>query len=361
MRQGGNGVRPGPIAVRLADIAAQAGVSEATVSRVVNGKASVAPATRQAVLAALDLLGVERPVRTQKRSAGLIGLIIPELDNPIFPAFAQVIERMLTLHGYPAVLCTQIPGGATEDEFATMLVERGVSGIIFVSGLYADTTTKPDRYQRLIERRVPIVLINGYLDGVDASFFSCDDRAAMSLAVRHLSALGHTRIGLAVGPARYVPVVRKLAGFAAAIGAAGDDVDGLVEHSIFSFEGGRSAGDALIRRGATAIVCGSDMMALGVVRAARERGLRVPEDVSVVGFDDSPLIAYTDPPLTTVRQPVSAMATAAVEALLDEISGARPPSVEYMFQPELVVRCSTTAAAPSPGGDLAVGAAAPRR
>jgi DNA-binding LacI/PurR family transcriptional regulator len=327
--------------VRLADIAVQAGVSEATVSRVLNGKQNVAPATRQAVLAALDVLGFERPMRTRQRSAGLVGLITPELDNPIFPAFAQVIERNLTMRGYTPVLCTQIPGGATEDEFTSMLSERGVAGIVFVSGLHADTTAKPDRYQRLIERNLPIVLINGYVPGIAAPFFSVDDRAAMHLAVRHLTALGHERIGLAIGQARYFPVVRKLEGFREAIALAGPHVEGRVEHSLYAFEGGQSAGSALLAQGCTAIVCGSDMMALGAVRAARDRGLRVPDDVSVVGFDDSPLIAFTDPPLTTVRQPVTQMATAAASTLLDGIAGVPTATGEFMFQPELVVRGST--------------------
>lgn len=335
--------REATLGLRLADIAVHAGVSEATVSRVINGKPGVAPVTRQAVLTALDVLGFERPLRTRQRSAGLVGLVTPELDNPIFPAFAQVIERTLTMHGYTPVLCTQLPGGATEDEFTSMLSERGVAGIVFVSGLHADTSTKPDRYQRLVERNLPIVLINGYLPDIDAPFFSVDDRAAMTLAVRHLTALGHERIGLAVGPGRYFPVVRKLEGFEDAIAAAGDGVKGVVEHSIFSFEGGQSAGDALIRGGCTAVICGSDMMALGVVRAARERGLKVPEQLSVVGFDDSPLIAFTDPPLTTIRQPVAALAGAAVRALLDAIGGTKPPAGEFVFQPELVVRDSTAA------------------
>lgn len=110
---------------RLSDIAAQAGVSEATVSRVLNGKAGVSAATRQTVLAALDVLGYERPTRLRQRSAGLIGLITPELSNPIFPALAQVIEQQLSRHGYTPVLCTQTPGGSTEDELVEMLVERG--------------------------------------------------------------------------------------------------------------------------------------------------------------------------------------------------------------------------------------------
>lgn len=111
--------------LRLTDIAAQAQVSEATVSRVLNGKAGVADGTRHKVLAALDLLGYERPVRLKRRSNGLVGLLIPELTNPIFPAFAQVIEQALAGHGYTPVLCTQTPGGATEDELVEQLEERG--------------------------------------------------------------------------------------------------------------------------------------------------------------------------------------------------------------------------------------------
>ncbi len=328
---------------RLADIAAQAGVSEATVSRALNGKPGVSSATRQAVLTALDVLGYERPTRLRERRAGLVGLVIPELENPIFPAFAQVIETVLAQHGYTPVLCTQTPGGVSEDEYVEMLLERGVSGIIFISGLHADTHANPERYHRLRERRLPIVLINGYLTGVDAPFISNDDVASMELAVGHLVSLGHTRIGLAVGPQRFLPVIRKIAGFTQSMKAmlGVDSVDELVECSLFSVEGGHAAAGALIDRGVTAIVCGSDLMALGAVRAARSRGLAVPRDISVVGYDDSSLIAFTDPPLTTIRQLVLAMGHAAVRALIDEVAGVPAPRAEFVFRPELVVRAST--------------------
>jgi LacI family transcriptional regulator, repressor for deo operon, udp, cdd, tsx, nupC, and nupG len=335
------------VGVRLADVATQAGVSEATVSRVLNGKPGVSAARRAAVVAALDRLGYERPLRLRQRSAGLVGLITPELDNPIFPTFAQAIERDLMRHGYTPVLCTQTPGGATEDEFTDLLVERGVSGILCVSGLHADSTASPDRYTRLLHAGIPIVLINGYMAGVDAPFVSVDDRAATRLAVSHLVELGHRRIGLAVGPRRYVPVIRKVAGFTDAVAELLDaDAAAPVEHSIFSVEGGQAAGSALLDRGCTGIVCGSDLMALGVIRAARARGLAVPRDISVVGFDDSPLIAFTDPPLTTVRQPVTAMSAAAVRALLEEIAGTPAPTTEFVFQPDLVVRGSTASGHP---------------
>ncbi|WP_327046034.1 LacI family transcriptional regulator [Microbispora sp. NBC_01189] len=329
---------------RLADIAAQAGVSEATVSRVLNGKAGVAPATRQAVLTALDLMGYERPQRLRRRSNGLVGLVIPELGNPIFPAFAQAMEKSLIQHGYTPILCTQEPGGAPEDEFTEMLLDRGVSGIVFVSGLHADTNARMDRYTRLTDRGLPIVLVDGYSDAIPAPFISPDDRLAARLAVQHLVDLGHERIGLALGQRRFVPVIRKIEGFGQAMAQllGLTDVEDLVQHSLFSVEGGQAAAGALIERGCTGIFCASDLMALGAIRAARERGLSVPGDVSVVGFDDSPLMAFTDPPLTTVRKPIGAMAAAAVQTLLEEIGGTPAKHVELVYQPELVVRGSTS-------------------
>ncbi|WP_181768185.1 LacI family DNA-binding transcriptional regulator [Streptomyces albidus (ex Kaewkla and Franco 2022)] len=330
---------------RLADIAAQAGVSEATVSRVLNGKQGVAAATRESVLAALDVLGYERPVRLRQRSAGLVGLITPELENPIFPAFAQVIAQALTRQGYTPVLATQTPGGSTEDELTEMLVDRGVAGIIFVSGLHADTTADTQRYERLRGQGVPFVLVNGFSPKVRAPFVSPDDRAAMRLAVTHLASLGHRRIGLALGPERFVPVQRKIEGFLRTmreqLELTTDQAREFVEHSLYTLEGGQAAATALLERGCTAVVCASDMMALGAIRAARQQGLDVPREVSVIGFDDSPLIAFTDPPLTTIRQPVTAMGQAAVRALLEEIGGTPAPHSEFVFLPELVVRGST--------------------
>jgi LacI family transcriptional regulator, repressor for deo operon, udp, cdd, tsx, nupC, and nupG len=334
---------------RLFDIARQAGVSEATVSRVLNDRPGVSADTRQAVLTALDVLGYERPERLRKRSAGLVGLIVPELDNPIFPAFAQVIESALAQTGYTPVLCTQTPGGVTEDEYVDMLLDRQVSGIVFVAGLHADTTASRDRYDRLVQRPLPIVLINGYADGIDAPFMSSDDRLAGQVAVSHLVALGHRRIGFISGPDRFVAVQRKLDGYHAALRSQLDmppgRLDDLVSLTLFGVEGGEAAAGRLLDLGATGIVCGSDLMALGAIRAARRRGLAVPRDVSVVGFDDSPVIAFTDPPLTTLRQPVSAIGFAAVRALVDEINGFGAPRSEYLFAPELVVRGSTAIAA----------------
>jgi alanine racemase len=331
---------------RLTDIARQAGVSEATVSRVLNDRPGVSADTRQAVLTALDVLGYERPERLRKRAAGLVGLVVPELENPIFPLFAQVIESSLSTFGYTSVLCTQVPGGVTEDEYVEMLLDRQVAGIVFVSGLHADTAQDPDRYRKLIDRPLPIVLVNGYVPDVEAPFISCDDGAAGQLGVSHLVALGHRRIGLISGPERFLPVQRKLAGYRAQMAAHG--LQEVIELSLFGVEGGYAAAGRLLDRGVTGILCGSDLMALGAVRAARFRGLSVPDDVSVIGYDDSPLIAFTDPPLTTLRQPVREMSVAAVRALVDEINGQAAPHSEYVFRPELVVRGSTGAVPAEP-------------
>jgi LacI family repressor for deo operon, udp, cdd, tsx, nupC, and nupG len=333
---------------RLSDIAQQAQVSEATVSRVLNDRPGVAPETRQAVLTALDVLGYERPERLRKRSAGLVGLVVPELENPIFPAFAQISGSALAQAGYTPVLCTQTAGGVTEDEYVEMLLDRQVSGIVFVSGLHADTSADPERYRKLIARGLPIVMINGYVPEFPAPFVSCDDREAAEVAVAHLIALGHRRIGLITGPERLVPVQRKLTGYKAAmkrlLGATDAELAELTELSLFGVEGGEAATARLLDREVTGLVCGSDLMALGAIRAARQRGLSVPGQLSVVGYDDSPLIAFTDPPLTTLRQPVVSMAVAAVRALVDEIHGHGAPHSEYFFRPELVVRGSTAIA-----------------
>lgn len=329
----------------LAEIAAHAGVSEATVSRVLNDKPGVSDSARGSVLTALDVLGYERPSRLRRRSAGLVGLVVPELENPIFPAFAQVIDDALAGRRFTPVLCTQSPGGISEDEYVESLLDHGVAGILFVSGRHADSGADHDRYRTLVDRRLPVVFVNGYAPGIDAPFFSTDDHDAMAVAVRHLAQLGHTRIGLAIGPGRYVPAARKQAGFVAALG----DVLGLdaaeaqrwTAEGLFTVEGGAAAARQLLEEGATAVVCGSDLMALGAVRAARELGHDVPRDVSVVGFDDSRLIQFLDPPLTTVRQPVTAMAGAAVSALVDAIDGRPVPAREYLYKPELVLRGST--------------------
>lgn len=325
------------VAPRLLDVARHAGVSNATASRVLNARPGVSKEARIAVHSAADALGYARAPR-QRQSLAL-GVIVPELENPVFATFAQLITTSLRQSGYSPILGTETASGITEDEWIEMLLELDVRGIIVVSGMHADTHASIERYQRLRGRGIPLALVNGYVEGLDAAFLSVDDAAATQLAVEHLGALGHRRIGLAVGPERYVPVIRKTAGFMRAIERAG--LEGVVETTLFTIEGGAAAARRLLDQGATAIVCASDVMALGAIRACRSLGLEVPSDISVVGFDDSAVAASAGPPLTTLRQPVNAIGKAAVRLLLDELANAGAPRQEFLFQPELIVRNST--------------------
>ena len=331
--------------VRWREVAELAGVSEATVSRVMNGKPGVSARTKSVVLRAVNELGASSLVRARTLEAGLVGIVVPELDNPVFPAFAQALEGRMAAAGYTCVLgcATQV---VDELEYLGTLVERGVAGFIIVSGRHADVQGDQSAYHELIAQGVPMVFVNGESQGASAPCVSCDDRWASSLAVQHLASLGHRRIGFVSGPTRYVVVQQKLDGYRQAMAEVGAPVDEeLIVDTVFSIEGGRAAVGPLLDRGATAAVAASDLMALGTVLGARERGRAVPAEWSVVGFDDSALMAYTDPPLTTIRQPVLAMCEHASQLLLDQLGGAGRNDREYLFRPELVVRSST---APTP-------------
>jgi DNA-binding LacI/PurR family transcriptional regulator len=334
---------------RLAEVAKKAGVSEATVSRVLNGKPGVADSTRAAILTALDVLGYERPTQLRGERARLIGLVLPELQNPIFPALAEVVGGALAQRGFTPVLCTRTAGGLSEADYVEMLLEQQVSGVVFAGGQYAEADAPHEHYQRLLDVRLPVVLVNAAAEHLDFPRVSTDDAVAVEQAFGHLAALGHERIGLILGPSDHVPSRRKLAAFEHAAVQSGLAYEsGWVERTMFSLEGGQAAANRLLDRGTTGIVCGSDLIALGAVRAARRAGMRVPDQVSVVGYDDSSLMSCTDPPLSTVRQPIEAMGRAAVAMLVGQIDGATVTPDELLFEPELVVRGSTGPAVPRP-------------
>ena len=191
---------------RLAEVARKVGVSEATVSRVLNGKPGVSEATRQAVLTALDVLGYERPTKLRGERARLVGLVLPELQNPIFPAFAEVVGGALAQQGFTPVLCTQTAGGITEADYVELLLQQQVSGVVFAGGLYAQQDAPHDHYARLADAQLPTVLVNASIEGLGFPRVSCDDAVAVEQAMGHLISLGHTRIGLLLGPVDHVPV-----------------------------------------------------------------------------------------------------------------------------------------------------------
>ncbi|MFE2041906.1 LacI family DNA-binding transcriptional regulator [Streptomyces sp. NPDC059477] len=327
---------------RLAEVARKVGVSEATVSRVLNGKPGVSEATRQSVLSALDVLGYERPTQLRGERARLVGLVLPELQNPIFPALAEVIGGSLAQQGLTPVLCTQTKGGVSEADYVELLLQQQVSGVVFAGGLFAQVDAPHDHYNLLADRMIPVVLVNAAIVDLGFPCVACDDAVAVDQAWRHLESLGHERIGLVLGPLDHVPSQRKLAAAEEAARRAGRELpEAHVERTMFSLEGGQAATARLLDEGITGIICASDPLALGAVRAARRRGLAVPGEVSIVGYDDSAFMSCTEPPLTTVRQPIEAMGRAAVELLCTQIQGGDVPPGELLFESELVVRGST--------------------
>ncbi|RJL32696.1 LacI family DNA-binding transcriptional regulator [Bailinhaonella thermotolerans] len=331
---------------RLAEVAKKVGVSEATVSRVLNGKPGVSDATRAAVLTALDVLGYERPTQLRGERARLVGLVLPELGNPIFPALAEVVGGALAQRGFTPVLCTRTAGGLSEADYVEMLLEQQVSGVVFAGGHYAEAEAPHEHYFRLRSLKLPVVLVNAASEHLGFPCVSTDDAVAVEQAFGHLTSLGHERVGLILGPEDHMPSRRKLAAFREAAGKAGVEVrPEAVERAMFSLEGGQAVATRLVKAGYTGIVCASDPLALGAIRAVRRLGLSVPEDVSVVGFDDSAFMNCTNPPLTTVRQPIEALGRAAVTFLVNQIDGAAVTAEELLFEPELVVRGST---APAP-------------
>lgn len=313
-----------------------------------NAKAGVRPSTRDRVLRVLSELGYTPEALHQRPNAGVVGLIVPELDNPIFPKFVQAIEERLLSSGYLCVLCCATRVGATEDDYLDSLIERRVAGVIVVSGRHADTRADHSIYDEITSRGIGLVTINGAMTPDDAGTppipsVSTDDHAATAAAYRHLREQGHRRIGLLIGPTCYTPVVRKLAGFRAAAHADGldGDLDDRVIETIFTLDGGYTGAQRLLDNGITGIVAASDMMALGAIRAVRQRGLAVPADVSVVGFDDTELMRFTDPPLTTLHQPVTRIVDHAVDMLFAQIENQPFGREERLLPAELIVRGTT--------------------
>ncbi|MGW6395098.1 LacI family DNA-binding transcriptional regulator [Streptomyces sp. NPDC055103] len=329
--------------VGIVDIAARAGVSEATVSRVINRRQGVAKRTRDAVESAMAELGYERPVQGQ-----LVAVVTERVSNPFFADVAERIESSLAPHGLKTVLCPAFPGGVQEPEFITSIVDKGIAAVVFLSASNTLDGADTDAYELLRARRIPYIGVNGeFADGVPAPVFTTDDALAAELAVDHLYRLGHRRIGMASGPTGNRPAERRVRGFVEAMSRRGvEDAEQWVIRQSYTVEGGQAAAASLLGLGATAVVAASDYMALGAIRGIRRQGYSVPGDVSVVGYDGTMITEFLDPPLTTVRQPTDRLALEVGRSILELVSNRDVPTGELLFDPELVIRAST---GPAPG------------
>jgi len=327
----------------LRDVAEHAGVSLATASRVVSGLDNVRSETRERVERAMRELLYVPPGR--RPATGMIGLLVPSLENPIFPALAQAIEERATEAGFASILCNTTAAAFREVDYVHMLLDRGADGMIFISCEMTNLSGDHDHYARLVEEGARIVFVNGALNSLNVPSVAVDERSAGELATQHLLDLGHERVGYVGGPDYYLPTRQKAAGRDAALRAAGFEPDGLAVYAEdFSVEHGRAALRTLLEASApTGVICSSDLMAIGVLQEAAARGLRVPDELSVVGFDGIEAAAWTSPPLTTVEQPIEEIAETAINALRSLIDDPQKPLPDYSFRPRLNVRGSTAA------------------
>jgi DNA-binding LacI/PurR family transcriptional regulator len=304
----------------------------------------VRPATRERVeLAMRELLYVPQ----RQTSTAIIGLLVPELANPIFPALAQAMEHRAAEAGYATILCNTAGSALREAEYVHMLLERRVEGMIFISSEITDLRSDHSHYLRLREEGARIVFVNGSAESFDAAYVGVDERAAGKLATEHLLSLGHRRIGFAAGDEHSMPTRDKAEGRALALRAAGIDPDGPIAYTAFSVDGGRRALRALLAASGgapTGVVCSSDVMAIGVLIEAAEQGLAIPDELSVVGFDGIAAASWTQPPLTTIEQPIEDIAATAVGALKALIDEPERPLPDFVFRPKLRVRASTAPA-----------------
>lgn len=332
------------------DVARAAGVSKGAVSFALNGKPGVADATRARILDTARLLGwrPSSPARALSASrAYAVGLVIarsPETlrADPFFPGFIAGVEAVLSEHGM-ALLLQVAPNAVRErDHYQRLVRERRVDGV-FVTDLHLDDA----RPALLATLGLPTVLVGPSLRDRNFPCVGVDDRPGITAAVDHLVALGHTSIGYVGGPADLVHGHTRQEAWSSALQRAGLRLGPFVD-SDFSAEGGASATTQLLDlvEPPTAIVYANDLMALAGVSVATNRGLRVPADLSVTGYDDTEMAAHIRPTLTSVSSDVIVWGQAAARRLIDLING-WPPSDTTLPEPHLVVREST---GPAPAG-----------
>jgi DNA-binding LacI/PurR family transcriptional regulator len=329
----------------LEAVAALAGVSRGTVSRVVNDSPQVSPRAREAVRKAIAELGfvpnrAARTLVTQRTDS--VALVVSESEErffaePYFAAIVRGISSGLTGSGLQLLLAVaQSP--AEREQLETYLTGQHVDGVLLVSLHGLDTLPA-----RLESRGVPTVLGGRPLGVQPTVCVDADNRGGARQAVAHLVARGRRRIAAIPGPQDMAVGLERHSGYLDGLAEAGLPVeDALIEPGDFSLDTGFRAASALLSRrpDLDAIFAASDAMAIGAMRALRGQGRRVPEDVGVVGFEDSPAAPHTDPPLTTVHQPVEAMGREMVRLLLARIGGGSPPESLVVLPTHLVIRGS---------------------
>jgi DNA-binding LacI/PurR family transcriptional regulator len=326
----------------MAMIADAAGVSVPTVSKVLNGRADVAPETRERVERLLAEHGYQRPAGSRRRArlGELIDLVINELDSAWAVDLVSGVEEVAESVGLSVVVSAVHSRSTLTRQWLDSLTRRGSQGVILV--LSQLTGAQREELER---RAIPFVFVDAVQrPDPDVPSVGTTNWNGGFDATHHLISLGHRRIAAIGGPPQVMSTQARLAGYRAALEAAGlpGDAD-LVRFGDFRYDGGFQATVALmdLAEPPTAIFAGSDLQALGAIQVIRQRGLQVPDDVSVVGFDDLVFSSWTAPPLTTVRQPLHEMGAAAARTLLSLMQGEKPQPTRIELATSLVVREST--------------------
>jgi len=323
------------------DIAREAGISIATVSRALNGKAEVAPATRETILRIAQTKGYISGKQAHSLvGRRLIGFTVPEVRSPYFVEIMQGAAEALDTYEASLVLCPTEYQSERERSLLQRLLHNGVDGALL---LFPSESTA--ELLQLQQSSYPFVVISPAFAVPDPLLVvTATDMAGGRQATEHLLSLGHRRIGIITGPSDWCATIDRLAGYYAVLASAGMAVDpALTVRADFTVEGGLQAARWLLDLPdpPTAIFALNDDMAVGTLRAAEERGLCVPEDISIIGFDDALFASYTTPALTSVRQPLRELGRAGVVLLFRKMQGPNIEARRIELSTQLMVRRST--------------------
>lgn len=329
--------------VTVRQVAERAGVSIATVSRVINGHADVSARTRETVQRVLREDGYQASVRSRQRSTGLVGVAVPMIHPGYFAAILSGAAEALYEHDMQVVLCPTRHSHDREASLLDWLAAGGADGAILVL-----PEESSEELRELADHGLRFVVIDPRTEISEGISVVCAAHSAGAAEVtHHLLELGHRRIGVIGGPEGWIATQERLRGHHAALAGRGVLPDpALVRYSNFRLDGGKQAAAELLAMAdpPTAIFAFNDNMAIGAIQAAMARGLRVPGDVSVAGFDDTGEAAITVPALTTVRQPLAELGRTAVSILLRQLENRRLEPLRVELQTRLVVRSSTGSA-----------------
>ncbi len=328
------------------DVARLAGVSQVAVSKVLNNSPSIylPEETRRRILRAMDTVGYKPNVLARSLRMGkthTLGLILPDSSNPFFAEIGKHIEARAFSLGYSLIICNTEGDPAREQFYSEVLYCKQVDGIIFVS-----SGNQPDCLRSLLDYGLPLVVVDRELPGCVVDVVMLDNFQGGYLAAQHLISLGHRKIACITGPSNVNPSSERVSGFKTALEENGIGFNhGRLRQADLRMESGwRLAYDLFNQPDPpTAIFACNDLMALGVLRAAAESGLRVPHDLSVVGFDNIALSSYTTPPLTTIAQPTDQISMRTIDLLMERIKSKEKDPARELLPAALIVRASSAA------------------